>query len=171
MLMEKNAIYVSDSGKLFFRNEEYRCALGKNGVKIDKVEGDGATPDGCFPLREIFYRADKLNLPRAKLKITPLSPSDGWSDDPTKPEYNQKIKLPYSGSYEKLWRDDELYDLIVVIGYNDNPIIPGKGSAIFMHIARPEFSETDGCIALRKPDLLEIIKSVDKETKICIQEN
>lgn len=164
-------IIVNASGTLRFGGKEYRCALGKGGVHSDKKEGDGATPIGCFPVRQVFYRPDKFEVaPQTDFPIQPLSEDDGWSDDVNLPEYNTKIKLPYNGSHEKLWRDDHLYDVIVVLGYNDAPPIPGKGSAIFMHIAREGYTPTAGCIALSASDLLEILKTADSTTQICVQE-
>ncbi|MDP2855844.1 MAG: L,D-transpeptidase family protein [bacterium] len=162
-------IIVYSSGKAVFNIKEYLCVLGKNGVTDDKREGDGKTPIGCFPLRQVFYRADKIEKPQTKLPIDEIKKDDGWCDDSRLPEYNQKVKLPFDGSHEKLWRDDNLYDIICVIGYNDDPIIPEKGSAIFIHIARPAFTPTAGCVVFRKEDLLEILKDCDSSTKICIQ--
>ncbi len=130
-------IIVDSSGVLFFNGKKYRCALGKNGVRIDKREGDGATPIGCFSVRKVFYRPDKFEkAPQTAFPTVPLSQDDGWSDDVNLPEYNTLVKLPYNGSHEKLWRDDHLYDVMVVLGYNDDPPVAGKGSAIFIHIAR-----------------------------------
>lgn len=163
-------IIIQTSGKAVFNGKEYNCAIGKNGVTKDKKEGDGMTPIGCFPLREVFYRPDRIAKPKTGLAISEVSKDDGWCNDANLTEYNQKVKLPFSGSYEKLWREeDSLYDLIVVVGYNDNPIISGKGSAIFIHIAHPAFTPTAGCIAFKKEDLLEILKDCDINTKICIQ--
>lgn len=163
-------ILVNSLGKVIFGVKEYPCVLGKNGVTKDKKEGDGATPIGCFPLREVFYRPDRIAKPKTGLAISEVNKDDGWCDDVNLSEYNQKVKLPFSGSHEKLWREeDNLYDLIIVVGYNDNPIISGKGSAIFIHLARPAFTPTAGCIAFKKEDLLEILKDCDLNTKICIQ--
>ena len=162
-------IIVYSSGKAVFNAKEYSCVFGKNGVTGDKKEGDGKTPIGCFPLRKVFYRPDKIEKPRTKLPIEEIKKDDGWCDSPRLAEYNRKVKLPFAGSHEKLWRgEDNLYDIIAVIGYNDDPIIPEKGSAIFIHIARPAFTPTAGCVAFRKKDLLEILKYCDSSTKICI---
>lgn len=164
-------ILVSSSGILTWRNKDYRCALGKGGVTADKKEGDGATPTGCFPLREVLYRADKLDAPKTALPISLIQKSDGWCDDVENANYNKKVTLPYSGSHEELWRTDDVYDLIVPLGYNDDPVISGKGSAIFMHVARPSYAPTDGCIALSLPDLLHILREISRETKVCITLN
>lgn len=166
-----NNIVVNSNGVLRFNNKEYRCALGKSGARADKQEGDEATPVGCFPVRKIFYRPDKLEKPpETSFQVQALTPDDGWSDDVKMPEYNRFVRLPYNGSHEKLWRDDCLYDIIVVLGYNDDPVVSGKGSAIFMHVAREGYAPTAGCIALSREDLLEILKTADVKTQVCVQE-
>lgn len=164
-----NKILVSPQGKLVWQNKEYKCALGRSGVSKNKTEGDKTTPEGCFSLREIFYRPDRIKNLETNLPVKPLNPDDGWCDGPKDKNYNKFVKLPYSANAENLWREDNLYDIFAVIGYNDNPAIPGKGSAIFMHIARENYSPTDGCVALALPDLLEILKTADKKTLVCIK--
>lgn len=164
-----NEISVFSSGKLVWKNKEYKCALGRSGISDDKTEGDQKTPLGCFPLREIFFRPDKIKQIETVLPVKPLNPEDGWCNDPKDKNYNRFVKLPYSASAENLWQEDRLYDIIVMLGYNDNPVVSGKGSAIFMHIARENYSPTDGCIALSLPDLLEILNTVNKKTLICIK--
>jgi L,D-peptidoglycan transpeptidase YkuD (ErfK/YbiS/YcfS/YnhG family) len=161
-------ILIYADGKLIFNEKEYRCAVGKGGIVTEKIEGDGATPSGCFPIRKVLYRADKFkNQPYTKFPIQAISQEDGWSDDVHLPEYNSHINLPYAGSHEKLWRDDDLYDIVVVLGYNDKPVLPGKGSAIFIHIAREGYPPTEGCIALSKEDLLELLALADTTTQVC----
>lgn len=163
-------IKVYSSGKAVFNGKEYPCVLGKNGVTDDKKEGDWKTPLGCFPLREVFYRADRIEKLQTNLPISEIGVDDGWCDDVNLPEYNKKVKLPFNGSHENLCRgDDHLYDIIVVVGYNDDPAVPGKGSAVFMHIARPAFTPTAGCVAFKQEDLTEILKNCDSNTKICIE--
>jgi L,D-peptidoglycan transpeptidase YkuD (ErfK/YbiS/YcfS/YnhG family) len=154
--------------------KEYICAVGKNGLKQDKAEGDNATPIGSFPVREILFREDRIerHLLKTSLPLRSLTPYDGWCDDPKDPNYNKLVDLrtfDLAVSHEKLYRDDHLYDIIVIIGYNDNPPIPGKGSAIFGHVARENFSGTAGCIAFAKPDLLEIIEGLDKDSFIVVK--
>jgi L,D-peptidoglycan transpeptidase YkuD (ErfK/YbiS/YcfS/YnhG family) len=144
------------------------CAIGRSGVRADKVEGDGATPAGCFPLRRVLYRPDRLGPPRTALPVAALNPHDGWCDDPTDPLYNHQVRQPYAASFEMLWRTDELYDLIVVLGHNDAPAVPGRGSAIFMHVATRDFSPTAGCIALTRSDLLAILEECDPRARIWI---
>lgn len=162
-------IQVYPDGRLVFGGNTYRCAIGRLGVTSRKAEADGATPAGCYPLRKVYYRADKMRKPKTKLETVIINKDDGWCDDPTCPDYNQFVKLPHPGSHERLWRDDDnLYDIVMPIGYNDDPPVPGKGSAIFVHIARPSFTPTNGCVALAEGDLLEILAQITPDTKICI---
>lgn len=162
-------IIVRASGVLVWNGKEYRCALGKGGISENKKEGDGATPAGTFPLCEVYYRADRVSKINAALPTHILNENNGWCDDISDLNYNRHVKLPYAASHENLWREDHLYDIIVVVGYNDDPPIPGKGSAIFIHIARPEFTPTDGCIALAQEDLIEILGSADSKTMVLIK--
>jgi len=147
-----------------------RCALGKGGVlpAIDKREGDGASPLGEWPLRYVFFRPDRIAPPMTKLSLKPLSPDDGWCDDPSHPLYNQLVKLPIEASHEKLWREDHVYDLIVVLGHNDDPIVPNMGSAIFLHLARENYQGTEGCVALKQDDLLELLRLAQPDSLIKI---
>ena len=131
-----------------------RCAVGRAGLRADKQEGDEATPLGLLPLRRVLYRADRLTRPRAAVPIEPLAPADGWCDDPSSREYNCRVRLPFANRHEALWRDDAIYDVIGVLGWNDAPIVRGRGSAIFLHVARPDYAPTEGCVALALPDLL-----------------
>jgi L,D-peptidoglycan transpeptidase YkuD (ErfK/YbiS/YcfS/YnhG family) len=160
-------IVVHPAGELWWAGRRYRCALGRGGVRIDKREGDGATPVGRFPLRHVLYRPDRLSPPVAKLPVAPLSPTDGWCDDPADPLYNRPVQLPYAGCRdEQMWRSDGLYDVVVVIGHNDDPIVPNMGSAIFLHVASPDFRPTQGCIALAKPDLLALLAEIGPEVML-----
>ena len=165
---DPNQIFVDPPHHLVWHGRRFRCALGKGGLSSEKVEGDGTTPIGRFPLRCLFYRPDRLEKPNTQLAIRPLNLSDGWCDDPLDTSYNQLVQRPFVNSHESLWRQDHIYDLIVQIGYNDAPVVPGKGSAIFMHIARPEYSLTRGCIALEKQDLLKVLKGCGPRTELII---
>lgn len=164
-------IVVSADGKLHFEGEQFDCVIGKNGLSEDKKEGDWATPVGEFVLRSLYWRPDKFDTePKSGLPKQALAEDDGWCDDTEHSHYNQHIKLPHPGSYENLWRpDDDLYDLIIPVGYNDQVAEPGKGSAIFIHIARPEMTPTAGCVALAKEDLLKILPGLDDSSKIVIK--
>lgn len=146
-----------------------RCAVGHGGLKRDKIEGDGATPIGQFPLRRLLFRPDRIRFVDTCLPITAMRPDDGWCDDPSDPAYNTMVKLPYSGHFEKLWRNDQLYDVLVVIGYNDMPVVLGKGSAIFLHVARPDYNPTDGCVAIELHALCEIVSRCSSSTTIDIR--
>lgn len=125
-----------------------RVALGRGGVRAYKREGDGATPGGLLPLRRVMYRADRVKRPLAEVPVSPLAPHDGWCDDPASALYNRPVRLPHPDRHETLWREDGLYDLIAVLGWNDAPPVPGRGSAIFLHVARPDGGPTEGCVAL-----------------------
>lgn len=159
-------IQVDRAGWLTYDGHRFRCALGKGGVKRDKREGDGATPVGRFMLRELFYRPDKLAAPDCQLYKSALRPEDGWCDDPSHADYNRRVRLPHPASCEKMWRDDDCYDLVVPLGYNDDPPAAGLGSAIFLHVARPDFSGTEGCVALAKEDLLTLLPALPAGVEI-----
>jgi L,D-peptidoglycan transpeptidase YkuD (ErfK/YbiS/YcfS/YnhG family) len=146
----------------------FPCVVGRSGRRPDKREGDGATPVGRFVLREVFYRRDRLLRPRTRLPVAALKASDGWCDDPHDRNYNRRVRHPYPASAERLWRDDHLYDLIVVLGYNDGPRVKGRGSAIFMHVAGPGLKATQGCIALERPHLLRLIERASRGAEITI---
>jgi len=137
------------------------CALGRGGVAKKSGEGDGITPLGRFPLRRVFYRPDRLEKPATGLNVVALEEHHGWCDDPLDAAYNTLVSRPFAARHETLWRDDALYDVIVELGYNDQPVIAGKGSAIFMHIAKPDYAPTEGCVALKKADLLGLLGGCD----------
>ncbi len=139
-----------------------RCALGKGGVLLaaEKREGDGASPIGIWPIRRIWYRPDKGAAPETGVPVIALRPEDGWCDAPEDTHYNRWVPLPYPASHERLWREDSLYDLFAELGYNDDPPAPGKGSAIFLHVARPRYQPTEGCVALAESDLRAVLKQV-----------
>ncbi|MCH8861972.1 MAG: L,D-transpeptidase family protein [Proteobacteria bacterium] len=150
-------------GHLWWRDRSYPCALGRGGVlpASRKREGDGASPAGLYPLLGLYYRADRLDLPEMRhesaLPAQKIAPHLGWCDDPGCDSYNSAVNLPHPGSAESLMRGDSLYDLLVVLGHNQNPAVPGRGSAIFLHVARDDFSPTQGCVAIAREALLEIL--------------
>ncbi len=135
----------------------FRAALGRGGVRADKQEGDGATPAGVLPLRRVLYRADRRPPPACAMPIEPLAPDDGWCDDPAHADYNRMVRLPHEARCEELWRSDGVYDLIGVLGWNDAPVLRDRGSAIFLHVARPDYAPTDGCVALAPADLRHVL--------------
>lgn len=147
-------------------DRRWRCTVGAGGVREDKVEGDAATPVGTFPLRHIFFRNDRLVLPRVRLPARPIDEHDGWCDDPRSTAYNRLVRIPNEWSHERMWRDDELYDLVVVVGYNDDPPEGEWGSAIFLHLARPNYAPTRGCVAFARDDLLELVGLIGPETRL-----
>lgn len=163
-------IKVYADGQLTFADKEFRCALGRGGVTTDKVEGDGATPTGVFPLLRLFWRGDKITSILSDLPSQTISADDGWCDDPAHPSYNKPVKLPFDARHEKMWRADDVYDLVIEIGHNNNPVVPGAGSAVFIHIAKPDYAPTEGCIALAKEDLLRLLPEWSTHTKIEIFE-
>ena len=132
---------------------QWRCWLGRGGVRVHKEEGDGATPAGLLPLRRVLYRADRGPAPATVVAVEPIAPADGWCDDPADTRYNLPVTLPHSARCEALWRPDALYDLVGVLGWNDAPVRRGEGSAIFLHVAPPDGGPTEGCVALALPDL------------------
>lgn len=144
------------------------CAMGRSGTipEAEKREGDGKTPLGTYMFRQVFYRPDKMEKPTTRLPTTPLSTGLGWCDDPRRIEYNRLVHLPFSGSHEKLWRDDALYDLILVISHNDQPPVAGMGSAIFIHVATEQFRPTEGCIALAQPALLSVLRMIRPDDRL-----
>jgi L,D-peptidoglycan transpeptidase YkuD (ErfK/YbiS/YcfS/YnhG family) len=150
---------ASALGLFSYGGVKVRCAVGRTGVlpASDKREGDGASPIGRWPIRRVMWRADKLNAPITKLPIAPIRPMDGWCDAADDARYNQPVTHPYPASAEKLWRDDDVYDVIVVLGHNDCPVVAGMGSAIFLHVARVDYGTTQGCVALALPDLLAML--------------
>lgn len=135
------------------------CAIGFSGVSARKREGDGATPAGLMPLRQILYRAGRVPRPRSQLPVRLIQPNDGWCDAGNDANYNRQVRLPYPASTEALWRDDALYDIIVVLGFNDKPRSRSRGSCIFMHIASPGLTPTQGCVALSRENLLRLIEA------------
>ena len=128
---EGRDLKVDESGMLPWNEARFPCALGQGGVRRDNIEGDGATPLGMFPLRRVLYRPDQLARLRTALPLAPLSPRDGWCNDATHLRYNHQVRQPVQASCEQLWRTNSLYDVIVVLGHNDNPVVPGAGSAVF----------------------------------------
>lgn len=147
----------------------YVCMLGPAGVVREKREGDGATPAGTFPLRAIWYRADRMEQPATVLPLHEIRQHDGWCDAPEDKNYNRPVQLPYPASAERMWRTDGVYDLVIVLGHNDDPVTPGHGSAIFMHIANPEFGPTEGCVALHREDLVTLVNNLTRNSMIEIR--
>jgi len=161
-------IIVKKTGHLQYKNLKFRCALGEAGIKKKEKEGDSITPKGTFKIIKIYYRPDRIKNIKTDLKKIKIKKNMGWCDDSRSHFYNQQIKLPNKFAHEKLFRNDNLYDLILVLNYNINPTIKHKGSAIFIHIAKNSYKKTKGCIALKKEHLMELISKIKKNTKIKI---
>jgi L,D-peptidoglycan transpeptidase YkuD (ErfK/YbiS/YcfS/YnhG family) len=161
-------LVVSGAGMARMAGRSFRCAVGRGGVSSAKREGDGATPIGTWPLRQVLYRRDRGMRPVTALQTTALRPADGWCDAPSDPNYNRMVRHPYPASAEHLWRRDSIYDLIVVVGYNDAPVITGKGSAIFLHVARPDYSPTAGCVAFSRRDLVTILGMLSPASRLVV---
>ena len=150
-------ILARPSGVLSWRERSVRCALGRGGVRDDKREQDGATPAGVFALRRVIYRPDRVEAPATRLPVAPMTRLDGWCDDPADSRYNQMGHLPCEARHEVLWREDGVYDVLVVVGHNDQPVVAGRGSAIFLHVATSDFAPTEGCVAIALEDLLALL--------------
>lgn len=151
------------AGGLFFP-----VALGRGGILANKREGDGGTPRGRFRLKRLWWRADRITRPRTGLPVRPIGPSDAWSEDPADRRYNRPVRRRAGEPGDRLMRDDGLYDLIVEIDHNDRPRIAGRGSAVFIHVARAGFAPTAGCVALRRNDLLRLLERLSQRTWIHI---
>ncbi|MCF6221602.1 MAG: L,D-transpeptidase family protein [Robiginitomaculum sp.] len=162
---------IVDTSKRILRigGREYACAIGKNGVvpECDGREGDGKTPLGTYQIRYGMYRANKVALPTTKLLFWPIRRFDGWCDAPDDLAYNRPVRLPYPASTETLWRDSGVYDIILVLGHNDNPPKAGMGSAVFLHVAREGYAPTEGCVAVSQVDMLALIPKLSPD--ICVE--
>ncbi|MGA7328419.1 MAG: L,D-transpeptidase family protein [Rhodomicrobium sp.] len=136
-----------------------------------KREGDGATPLGTWPILWAYYRPDKVMRPRTATPLHPIRQDAGWCDEPEDRNYNRPVRLPYKASTERLWRGDGLYDLVAVIGYNVKPRSNGRGSAIFLHAAQPNFDPTAGCIAISLQHLLRLLAALRPRTSVAVGKN
>ena len=145
------------------------CALGRGGIRAAKREGDGATPQGRWRLRLVLYRADKGRRPSTALPLRHIKAGDGWCDAPSDRNYNRPVRHPYPASAEAMWRADGLYDMVVVLDYNERPRMRGRGSAIFMHVARPGFLPTEGCVALKAADLRKLLRLLPRRAHLVVR--
>ena len=161
-------IIVKKSGYLKYKNFKFRCALGKAGIKEKKFEGDNITPRGTYRIIKVFYRSDRIKNLTTRITKIKIKKNMGWCDDFKSKDYNKLIKIPFKYSYEKLFRTDHIYDVVILINYNYKPIIRNKGSAIFLHLAKKNYQKTAGCIALKKKHLLKILSNIKKNEKIKI---
>lgn len=150
-------------GVLTYGNLSFPCVFGFAGRRVGKREGDNASPIGTFTLRSVRYRPDRLLRPRTGLTIKPTRPDDGWCDTPRDRNYNRPVRLPYPVRCEKLWRDDGLYDAMIILNHNERPRVHGAGSAVFIHVVRPGMTPTEGCIALQKPHLIRLLEAISRQ--------
>jgi L,D-peptidoglycan transpeptidase YkuD (ErfK/YbiS/YcfS/YnhG family) len=163
-------LIVKNENLALWNGHEFRCAVGRNGFSPAEArrDGDNTTPIGRWVLREVFYRPDREKPPKTILPVRALEHDDGWCDAPEDPFYNRFVKHPYPASAEHLWRDDHLYNVFAVLKHNVDPIVPGKGSAIFLHIARTDFGPTAGCVTLAREDLLTVLREADKTSAVLV---
>lgn len=157
--------YTKTLSYLYYKDMKIKACIGKEGFveAFKKTEGDNKTPLGEFPIRHILYRQDRLSL-FTDINHNPLKPEDGWCDDPEDENYNKQVVIPYKARAENLFRDDNIYDVIVILGFNDDPVVKYKGSAIFFHIARDGYLPTRGCVAVSKSDMIDLLKKCNKNT-------
>jgi len=161
-------IIINKSGLIKYKSFKFRCALGKAGIGGKKREGDNVTPTGTFKIVKIYYRSDRIKKIASKFRAIEITKNMGWCDDPNSKNYNQLINLPSRYGHEKLFKKNNIYDIIVILNYNMKPVIKNKGSAIFIHVAKKNYQPTQGCVALKKNDLLKILSKVDNNIKIKI---
>ena len=161
-------IIINKSGYLKYKDLKFKCALGKSGIGNKKTEGDNITPKGNFKIIKIYYRKDRLKKLSSKFRLIEITKKIGWCDDSKSRKYNHPIKLPTKYGHEILYRRDNIYDLILVLNYNMKPTIKNKGSAIFIHVAKKNYKKTAGCVALKKADLVLLVKEINKNTKVII---
>ncbi len=154
---------------LIYKNYKVKCAVGKRGIGIKKKEGDLKTPKGKYKIKFILYRKDRIKKIQTKIKRLILKRNMGWCDDPNSKQYNKLIKLPSNYNFEKLYKKENVYDIILVLDYNMKPVIKNKGSAIFIHVAKKNYRKTEGCVALKKIHLLKIMKELKKNTQVKIE--
>ena len=153
---------------LYFNKYKIKCSIGKRGITVKKIEGDNKTPAGRFKFKSIFYRKDRVPKIKTILQKIVIRKNMGWCDDVNSNFYNKLIKFPFSKSAEKFWIKDNIYDVIIILNYNMNPILKNKGSAIFLHVAKKNYTPTKGCIAISKKDMYFLISKINTKTKLII---
>lgn len=153
----------------YWGDEIFIVTHGRGGIRQDKIEGDGATPVGSFPFRCVYYRRDRIGELETALPKIEITPDQGWCDDPEDPMYNKPVKLPYAARHEDMWRNDHLYDIVVVVAHNDDPVVKNKGSAVFIHLMHENSTPTAGCIGLEKEDLIHVLKTATLESCLIVK--
>lgn len=155
-------------GMLSFSGQTIPCALGRSGIRAIKREGDGASPRGSWSVVCVLYHPGRVRRPRTRLPVHLIGVDDGWCDAVGDRNYNCRVKHPYPASAEQLFRSDGLYDFVVVLNYNMRPRVQGRGSAIFLHVARSGYLPTEGCIAVKRDHLLRLLPTLTRSSMICI---
>ena len=153
---------------LLYKGYKLKCCIGKSGIKYLKKEGDLATPKGTFKLGLLYYRKDRNKFIKSKIRKKIIKKNMGWCDDSQSKKYNKEIKFPFKYTAEKLYRKNKIYDILINIKYNSNPIKKKRGSAIFLHLTNKKYKPTKGCVGIVKKDFLKIIPFINKKTKISI---
>ena len=151
-----------------FNDYRLKCSIGKRGIGQKRKEGDYITPKGLFRIKYILYRKDRIKNLKSAIKKLVISKKMAWCDDPKSKHYNKIVKLPTKFGFERLFRKDNIYDIILVLNYNMNPIKKNKGSAIFIHVAKKKYNATKGCVAIKKIELFKILNDIKKNTKVKI---
>ena len=159
-------IYINKN-YLTYNKLKVRCAIGKKGIGYKRKEGDLITPKGRFKIKYILYRKDRVKI-STKMKKKVIKKNMGWCDDPNSKQYNKLVKLPFFYRHEKLFKKESIYDIILVLNYNMNPIKKNKGSAIFIHVAKNNFRKTEGCVAIKKQNLIKIVKKLNLNSEVKI---
>ena len=154
---------------LTYSKYKVKCAVGKRGIGLKKKEGDLITPIGQYKIKYVLFRKDRIKRIQTKIRKIEIKKNMGWCDDSRSRQYNKLIKLPFNYSYEKLYKKEDIYDIILVLNYNMNPYKKKKGSAIFIHVASKSYKKTKGCVAIKKTELLKIIKAIKKDTNVKIE--
>ena len=160
-------IHLKNKDTLIVDDFKFKCCIGKNNIIKNKIEGDKSTPKGIYKLGTLYFRPDRCSKPKTKIKIKAIKKNMGWCDDPNSQHYNKEILIKNEVKYEKLFRNDSLYDYLIVINYNTKKTEPYKGSAIFIHLTK-NYKPTDGCIALKERDFLILTKLINKKSTIKI---
>ena len=154
---------------LLYKGYKIKCSIGKNGTTFSKKEGDLSTPKGLFKIGTLYYRKDRIKLDKCKIKKKVIKKNMGWCEDIKSKKYNREIYFPFKFSAEKLYLNNKIYDIFINIKYNYNPVLKGKGSAIFLHLTNKKFKATKGCIAIHKKDFMKILPLINRRTKILIK--
>lgn len=149
---------------LTYKDYKVKCAIGKRGIGKKRREGDLITPKGLFKIKKVYFRKDKVRGLKTKFSMKAITKNMGWCNDPKSNKYNKLIKYPFAFNAEKLFRNDNIYDIVIVLNFNSRPVKKNKGSAIFLHVARRKYSPTLGCVAISKNDLKYLLSVISKKT-------